>query len=1334
MSIVKRIPVKLFVFVFAYTLISSQASPAWIRSISSNFDVHNFTEEYVNDLEVILGGIAVNDIVKLYAGEASRGWIPSVEQSEGKDGIIITWRAPEKSYLKPCEWLHLGLSLRAGAPDITYAKATWTMDGEPVGVIAFVWQNWVGYKDSSVGDIILPPLEFPIVPRTGEPDTLIVERRWALSENVIPLNNLTQDDPMVNSLKWSDETQTDKLTPQSEPSEMTIPPSDKSIVAVVVQYTVTPGSSDRPTAVFTNEARIIHDPRPQPRLLKPVDNLGERPDLIYGAVNLWATEATGLWDDGIIVTRFEFSRDGGQRWELIGEDDDGAVPTFSTFPGTYQHNWWNAVWDVSKFEEGWYLVRARMMDREENIGEDVVEVYVDPTPPIPVLKGLEDQQVFLEPTEISCATLDEDIVSIVWEVQPKLLYYTKGIPHLDQHDYGVGQANNGNMYCAPTGSAACLKWWADHGYSKLTEDLDGNPLTDTDLVEGLADAMGTSSLSGTSGAGIFDGLRQWVNDRGLFLTVTEHATINPTTIRNELENCKEDVILGILWNTGGGHIVTANSIANFTNEDGTTDIDVMDPWEGGIVDVTMEPNGDVHWPGKNGVQDAALMATVSPIRLQIVKIPWVFIGEELSILWDPKELDPGLYFLRATMTDKMGNQCSSQIVARVGKPRLPTRVVDSELTPEGAFRLEWEKTEPGDFKYIVEYCDDLASGVWRPFGLATTDTSWTGEKIADPVRSRYYRVVKRLQIVPDEDPFNIIHEVEVDETGYGFDYKAEEIPRDAFTKEDIKPETKKDDVIPREPARIHPVLVQMIEESPDEVVPVIILLRGNLQIPRFPDLPEGLQRDSTEGKLLSEEARGVINDLLAQRRRSTEGFLAVAAKLGVELQVNDQFWLINGFLTKVQLKQVMRLLEAQDLTYIQPQFAGEKPPDADPDNDVDDGRARIVSDPYFNLNLTSGYIGLLDTGIRTTHVLFNDPSNVDFIRDCVNGGPNCNDTTAAGWNPEDDCWNHGTSSAAIIVGNNRLGNAYRGVTEITLDTWKIYGNGCGWLDGAAAVRAFQRAIAVFDRVIVGEIQAGEGENGAIALAADNAYDAGAVVVAANGNYGPDPETVASPGLAHKVIGIGAYHVVSQAQYNGQSRGAAPDGRYKPDLQAPYRTETASNANDNALQVFGGTSGATPYGAAAAALMRNWLRSFNTFDNGQVYSRLIVSGDIAWPNYDNTTGVGHLRMPTNSHAWWGKVNVNQGTVINIPINVGPNRRDFKAALWWPEAQAEQHDDIDVHLIDPTGVERAKSYSAVSIFELAEVAGNLAQGAWTVRIKGYNIKSGPQTVYWTAEVHN
>ncbi len=36
-------------------------------------------------------------------------------------------------------------------------------------------------------------------------------------------------------------------------------------------------------------------------------------------------------------------------------------------------------------------------------------------------------------------------------------------------------------------------------------------------------------------------------------------------------------------------------------------------------------------------------------------------------------------------------------------------------------------------------------------------------------------------------------------------------------------------------------------------------------------------------------------------------------------------------------------------------LAGEEPPQ----NEVDDSRVRIVSDPYFNLGLTGGYIGLL---------------------------------------------------------------------------------------------------------------------------------------------------------------------------------------------------------------------------------------------------------------------------------------------------------------------------------------------------------------------------------------
>jgi len=212
------------------------------------------------------------------------------------------------------------------------------------------------------------------------------------------------------------------------------------------------------------------------------------------------------------------------------------------------------------------------------------------------------------------------------------------------------------------------------------------------------------------------------------------------------------------------------------------------------------------------------------------------------------------------------------------------------------------------------------------------------------------------------------------------------------------------------------------------------------------------------------------------------------------------------------------------------------------------GRAEIVSDPYFGLSLTSGWIGLLDTGLRRTHVQFNQPSHIDFMRDCVNGGADCN--TGANLNPNDDCWNHGTSSAAIITANARRGNAFRGVTGITLDSWKLYpsstnaAGACnGFLNSTAAVRGFENAVRVLDRVIVAEMQGSGNDRDAISVAADNAFDAGAVIIAANGNNGPGGNTVNVPAIAHKVIGVGDFDLSSGNQVASQSRGPAPDGRF-----------------------------------------------------------------------------------------------------------------------------------------------------------------------------------------------
>jgi hypothetical protein len=302
---------------------------------------------------------------------------------------------------------------------------------------------------------------------------------------------------------------------------------------------------------------------------------------------------------------------------------------------------------------------------------------------------------------------------------------------------------------------------------------------------------------------------------------------------------------------------------------------------------------------------------------------------------------------------------------------------------------------------------------------------------------------------------------------------------------------------------------------------------------------------------------------------------------------------------------------------------------------------------------------------------------------------------------------------------------------VSLDSWKVYPNGVG-LDSAAAVRAIQNAVGASDKVLVGEMQASETENGAIATAADNAYNSGAIFVSANGNYGPNASTVRSPGIAHKVLGVGGFMVDTLAQYDNQGRGPATDGRYKPDIQAPTWSETAANVNDTALQVFTGTSGATPYASAAAMLGRNWLRQFGIFDNGQTYAFMILYGQHNYP-YDNTVGAGPLKMAVNGWGYWGKLGVGNGQTIEIPINVPAGRRNFEGALWWPETVSQSHNDVDLFLVDPTNVVRASGVSAVSIFERATVAGPLAVGNWKLRIRGFNVPTGSLVVYWAAAVH-
>ena len=589
-----------------------------------------------------------------------------------------------------------------------------------------------------------------------------------------------------------------------------------------------------------------------------------------------------------------------------------------------------------------------------------------------------------------------------------------------------------------------------------------------------------------------------------------------------------------------------------------------------------------------------------------------------------------------------------------------------------------------------------------------------------------------------EDPVNVVHTARLSK-GRVAKYARVDLPWHAFAYAPIEKKRATDRERERRVDKLHPRLKEWIaKRGVDESEEIVITFHDELTIPRFPELDPTRSRATDVNRRQLREAGRLVEEI-KERRAARYERLARELAREHKAKVLETFWLISGALVKMPLGAARALAKRDDVAYIEPRYSGEKPPqNTNPNDDVADGRARMSSDPYFNLGLTGGFIGLLDTGVRFTHVQFNSPSHIAFRRDCVNGGANC--TAGTGFDPTDDCWDHGTASAAIITGNARQGADFRGVTAITLDSFKVYPGGCGGLDSTAAVRAFQAAVAVLDRVIVAEMQGSGDDLSAISAAADAAFDAGAVIIAANGNNGPNASTVNTPANAHRVIGVGNFDVQTQNQVASQSRGPAPDGRFKPDIQAPTNTETASSASDTAFQSFGGTSGATPYAAGAAALLRNWLRgTAGTIDPGQVYAQLILSGQQPYP-FNNTSGAGPLRLPTNGWAWWGKVSVADGQTIDIPLPIsGGNANTLDGALWWPEyafrlpfiGRFEIHNDVDLHLVDPGGVVRASSVSIPSVFERARVGGAVANGTWKLRIRGYRV-SGTQTVYWAAHV--
>ncbi len=583
------------------------------------------------------------------------------------------------------------------------------------------------------------------------------------------------------------------------------------------------------------------------------------------------------------------------------------------------------------------------------------------------------------------------------------------------------------------------------------------------------------------------------------------------------------------------------------------------------------------------------------------------------------------------------------------------------------------------------------------------------------------------ELAAPEQPLNVVYAQEIVDGRVAVNHAPTTLPSSAFSKDEEPRIIKKDQVraapaAPKVSTLLASQLAQAKAGGSNPTVTVMVTFQEDTKLPRFPSLRGDEARSSSFNTAILSR-----NEALVQRVRDARA--AGYAQRGGEIlarhgaKVRETFWLINGMTIDIPADAVEALAQRADVLHIEPLVGGGA------NGTMADARGLMVTDPYYNVGLASGYIGSIDSGVRSSHCLLLNA--LSWVRDCVNGTSN-NCGTGVGIDPSDSL-DHGTAAAAILTGrphNNCFTWTERGVTGIQVDSFKVHVPG-GGTSADGMTRAYSAAVAGGDDVITTSMWLpGDAwpETSGVSLAANHAFDAGKVIIASGGNTGPAAAPIECPANARRVVAVGAVDSVSPYTYqNYTSRGPTSDGRFKPDFLAPTNVTTANNSSDTGTGNFGGTSAAAPNAAGAAALWHNWAKqAVPAVEPGQIYAHLIAMGDSY--DFSNTAGAGILKLPLNTFWTGGKTTVSQGQNVTIPVTIGGTLSRIDAAIWWPDSDTIQHSDIDLKLLDPSGAQKAQSVSTGSIFEKTRAA-TTTTGTWQLQLKGYSVKAGVnQTVYW------
>ena len=452
------------------------------------------------------------------------------------------------------------------------------------------------------------------------------------------------------------------------------------LLAVLLVMGVTPAALAQPTF------------GPQPRALTPAQG-----QIVTEQVEVAVELPRVLGPDGPFVRQVSFfneffdPRTETEQRFFVGFDDIGVgigeSPRCDLFPGAcVVDGIWNFTWQP--FEDSPTGVQALGLEVficpqpdspfpecEVLRIDSFFEVFVDLTPPVIQIAEPAPDTVIDIGDEVALVVEADPIGApalVAWTFQPVSFLGGKGLPLKDQHVEGADLSGDndddgetGDSSCAPTAAASSLAWFAmdnAEDFGGLLPDGDTMAEQMKALTDRIGELAGTDD-DGTTVENLKKAIEDYLEENDLDDDFEVELDEDPSVAEMSTEFGRgQDVLIGI-YGSDFAHRVAIENITRL--EDGSTVINIMDPWSGLVESITVGPDGqaqyDPPWTDANDPVDVDLdrMIHVSPTadddEVAIPSGDSAFAGVPgSSITWDTTGVEPGEYLIRATAHNMVG--------------------------------------------------------------------------------------------------------------------------------------------------------------------------------------------------------------------------------------------------------------------------------------------------------------------------------------------------------------------------------------------------------------------------------------------------------------------------------------------------------------------------------------------------------------------------------------------------------------------------------------------------------------------------------------------------------